>query len=68
MTGVDEKIKVFIRVRPLIRAEIGKVDIVYTDKLNPTVIKISDAGRYLESSFNKVFDQKCSQRDIFDSI
>jgi len=49
MNGVDEKIKVFIRVRPMIRAEIGKVDIVFTDKQNPTVVKISDAGRYLES-------------------
>ena len=68
MNGADEKIKVFVRVRPLIRAEIGKVDIVFIDKQNPTIIKISDAGRYLESQFNRVFDQKCTQLDVFDSV
>ena len=50
----------------MIRSEIGKADIVFTDKNNPCVVKISDSGRYLESNFNRVFDSKASQRDIFD--
>ena len=66
IVGGDEKIKVFVRVRPMIRSELGKVDIVFTDKNNPCVVKISDSGRYLESNFNRVFDSKSSQRDIFD--
>ena len=52
----------------MIRSEIGKVDIVFTDKNNPCVVKISDSGRYLESNFNRVFDSKASQRDIFDQV
>lgn len=50
------------------RAEIGKVDIVYTDKTNPSIVKISESGRYLESTFNRVFDSRASQRDIFDQV
>jgi hypothetical protein len=57
-----------VRVRPRIRSEIGKIDIVFTDKTNPSVVRISDSGRYLESTFNRVFDSKASQREIFDQI
>ena len=46
----------------MIRSEIGKIDIVFTDKTNPSVVRISDSGRYLESTFNRVFDSKASQR------
>jgi hypothetical protein len=38
------------------RTEIGKAEVVFTDKLNSSVIKVSDGGRYLESSYTKVFD------------
>jgi hypothetical protein len=34
MVSSNEKIKVFVRVRPFMKAEIGKVDVVFTDKYN----------------------------------
>lgn len=52
----NEKIKVFVRVRPFMRHEIGKVEVVFTDKLNPDIIRVTDSGRYHESIYNKVFD------------
>jgi hypothetical protein len=66
--GQDEKIKVFVRIRPFMKTEIGKVEVVFTDRFNLGQIKVSDGGRYLESSYNRVFDQKTTQREIFDSI
>lgn len=64
----DEKIKVFIRVRPIMRSEVGKEIIVFTDKSSPSLVRVSDHSHYHESTFNKVFDQKSTQREIFDSI
>lgn len=68
MVSLNEKIKVFVRVRPFMKAEIGKVEVVFTDRFSQGHIKVSDGGRYLESTYNRVFEQKTSQREIFDSV
>ena len=64
---LDEKIKVFVRVRPLKRNEIGKEQVTFSDPTT-NVLKVSDHSRYFESTFNKVFNERSSQRDVFNSI
>ena len=56
MVSSNEKIKVFVRVRPFMKAEIGKVEVVFTDRFSQGHIKVSDGGRYLESTYNRVFE------------
>ena len=34
MVSSNEKIKVFVRVRPFMKTEIGKVEVVFTDRFN----------------------------------
>jgi hypothetical protein len=56
---MDEKIKVFVRVRPCTRLEIGKEVIVFTDK-KKKLIKVSDISTRvtMESVYNQVFDER----------
>lgn len=46
--------KVFIRVRPMMRSEIGQEQVISTDMKN--LIKVSDTVHNKESTYNQVFD------------
>ncbi|TNV86797.1 hypothetical protein FGO68_gene1664 [Halteria grandinella] len=64
----DEKIKVFVRIRPQLRSEIGKEVVTLADRENPRLLRIIDHQHNLESQFNRVFDMRSTQREVFDSV
>ena len=58
--STDEKIKVFVRIRPLSRAELGKEQIAFTNPQNPGHLRVSDHQHYFESTFDRVFDERAT--------
>jgi len=65
LPSTDERIKVFVRIRPLLRAEIGKEQVAFTNPQNPGHLRVSDHSRYFESTFDRVFDERAAQREVF---
>lgn len=64
----NECIKVCIRVRPLLRTETGRDELVYYPECadpNLMTIRIADGQHLVESHYDKVFDQYSKQADVF---
>jgi hypothetical protein len=61
----DEKIKVSIRVRPFLPKEIIKENVV---SIQDPKIKIGKEIKFYEGTYDKVFDEKSSQFDLFEYI
>jgi hypothetical protein len=61
----DERIKVSIRVRPVLAKEILQEGVVST---NGPKIKIGKENRFYEGTYDKIFDQKSTQIELFDYV
>lgn len=62
----EECINVSVRIRPHLRTELGRGDIVFVDSLNDNKIKIGKGGNFYEGNYSKVFGVNSIQREVFD--
>ncbi|CAD8085756.1 unnamed protein product [Paramecium primaurelia] len=62
----QQSIKVYVRVRPLLKKELGQECIIKTDQQKYVVIEQST--HILKQEYDQVFDEKVSQAEIFKFI
>ncbi len=64
----EECINVSVRVRPFLRHELGKGDIIYFDPSNDNKIKIGRNSNFYEGNYNKVYGINSTQLEVFDFV
>jgi hypothetical protein len=67
----NEAIKVCIRVRPLLQHELTADEVVYfPDSNDPQLqaIRLADGQHYIDSSFDRVFQQDSAQGAVFEFV
>lgn len=65
---ISDKVKVWVRIRPPLRSEIGKDEVVKVDIKNNdcTKITIDDGEHLVESHYDHVFPKETEQEEIFE--
>lgn len=64
----EESINVSVRVRPFLKTELGKGDILYFDPSSENKIKIGKNGNFYEGQYSKVFSMESKQSEVFDFV
>ena len=63
-----ENIKVAIRIRPFLKNEMDKTNIILTDPIDTRKIKITKYENCFEGFFDKIYNSKSTQGDIYTFI
>ena len=66
--GVSDKVRVWIRIRPPLKSEIAKEEVVHIDPedRNSTKILIEDGVHTIKSHYDQVFSKDSYQEEIFE--
>ena len=64
----DESLHVSVRVRPFLKSELGKGDILFVDPLDDRKIKIGRDNNYYEGYYNKVLGVNSTQSELFQFV
>lgn len=64
----EESIKVAVRVRPYMKNELGRGNVIFIDPNFEKKIKIGKDNNYYEGTYDKVFGFYSRQNEIFDFV
>lgn len=68
MKGGLESIRVAIRVRPYMKNELGRGNIIFLDENNDNKIKVGKDNNYYEGVYDKIFGFYSRQLEVFEFI
>lgn len=64
----SENIKVAVRIRPFLRNELGKKNIIFTDSEDDRKIKLMKNENCFEGFFDKIFSIYSTQEDVYNFV
>jgi len=68
MKGGLESIRVAVRVRPYMKQELGRGNVIFIDPNNETKIKVGKDNNYYEGIYDKIFGFYSKQLEIFEFV
>ena len=68
MKGELESIRVAVRVRPYMKNELGKGNVIFLDPNEENKIKIGKDNNFYEGTYDKIFGFHSKQLEIFEFV